>query len=229
MGKRANIARTRAAAEAAERELKRQTVLAERLEQTRRRGLSPEEREVEDAENRATREAKAAQDQQNLATLTKILLGIIGTAIAATTAGIWAVVIFWTLVIVVRIVMKGQAERVAAQRQAEEQAAEAARVQDEEARRAQLQYHVTMLCRADPTIVGLIDEWNRIPPTRPAAKARNEAAHAERLVIIDQFAQQFAEYERTGAPVPDHGATMRELVEAERAWDAQARHHELDS
>lgn len=229
MGKRANVARTRYAAEASERELKRQTVLAERLEQTRRRGLSTEEREAEDAENAAAQAVKAAQDQQNLSTLTKVLLGIIGTAIAAATAGIWAVLIFWTLVIVVRISMKRQTERVAAQRKAEDQAAEAARVQDEEARRAQLQHHVTMLCRSDPTFVGLIDEWNRIPPTRPADKARNEAAQAERLVVIDQFAQQFAEYERTGAPVPDHGVTMRELVDAERAWDAQGRHHQLGS
>lgn len=224
MGKRANIARTRYAAEASERELRRQTELAERLEQTRRRGLSTEEREAEDAAMAETQAAKAAQAQQSAAATLKLFAVIVGTLIAGSIAGVWGVLILWGLALVGWLLLKRQMERVEAQQKAEEQAAEAARLQDEEARRAQLQHHVAMLCRADPTFVGLIDEWNRIPPTRAADKARNEAAQTERLVIIDQFAQRFAEYERTGRPVPDHGATMRELVEAERAWDAQGRH-----
>ncbi|ANY06022.1 hypothetical protein [Pseudonocardia sp. HH130630-07] len=224
MGKRANIARTRYAAEASERELRRQTELAERLERTRRQGLSAQEREAEDAAMAEAQAVKAAQAQQSAVTMWKLFAAILGTVIAGSIAGAWGVLILWALMVVGRLLRKRQTERVAAQQRAEEQAAEAARLQDEEARRAQLQHHVTMLCRADPTFVGLIDEWNRIPPTRAADKARNESAQAERLVIIDQFAQQFAEYERTGRPVPDHGTTMRELVEAERAWDAQGRH-----
>ncbi|MDN5913908.1 MAG: hypothetical protein L0I76_02115 [Pseudonocardia sp.] len=229
MGKRANIARTRYAAEAAERELRKQTTLAQRLEQTRRRGLSTEERDAEDAATAEAQAAEAAQVQKNAKGTIKIVAGIVGTLIAGSIAGNWGILILWVLVLVVWLLLKHQSGRVAAQRQAEHQAAEAARVQDEQARRAQLQHHVTMLCRADPTFIGLIDEWNRIPPTRQADKARNEAAQTERLVIIDQFAQQFAEYERTGQPVPDHGVPMRELVEAERAWDEQGRHRQLDN
>lgn len=221
MGKRANIARTRYAAEAAERELRRQTVLAERLEETRRRGLSPEERAAEDAAAAEAQAAKAAQSERDIANLTKVMPAIVGSAIAAGAAGIWGVLALWVVVIAIWTVIKRRKDHDAAQRRAEEEAAEAARMQDEQARQAQLQYHVAMLCRADPRFSRLVDEWNRIPPTRPVDKARNEAAQADRLIIIDQYAAQFAEAERTGQPVPDHGATMRNPAEAERAWDAR--------
>lgn len=219
MGKRANIQATRYAAEASARELRRQTEVAE---EARRAGMTEEERTEEDRAAAAAIEAQAAEQTQlnivksilGVGTLALLMIGAYGPwaglAVLAIAAGI-ALVVF----------LRRAAERERrAKAAAEAEAAERAQRAAEAARQAQVEHHVRMLCAGDPVFSGLTEEWQRIPPTRPDARARNEAQQAERLVIIDQYAAQFAELERTGQPVPDHGETMRSLVQAERAWDA---------
>ncbi|MET0190758.1 MAG: hypothetical protein ABW212_17285, partial [Pseudonocardia sediminis] len=99
----------------------------------------------------------------------------------------------------------------------------AERARQAELAAAQLRHHIDALSAADPVYSDLMAELRDVPPTRPADRARVEKAMADRLVIIDQFAHRFAELERTGQAVPDHGETMHGLVEQERAWDARNR------
>lgn len=127
--------------------------------------------------------------------------------------------VLWALILLYAAYRRQQRHEAVAREAEAAAAAERARQDDEQARRAQVEHHVRLLCQADPVFVGLVNEWNRIPPTRAEDRRCNEARQAERMVIIDQYAADFAARERTGHPVPDHGAAMRELVAAEQAWD----------
>jgi hypothetical protein len=222
VGKRANIARTRRATEASARELVAQSHLAERAEVARRAQLTPEQRAAEDAalaEYETVRKAKADADTARTG---KIVLGVIATIIAAAIGSIWGVVILWAVVVVVKVIVGQSKAKTAAAAQAAADAAEAERAQLEEARQAQLQYHVVTLTQADPVYQQLEQELKAIPPTRPEARRQADAARHARMVIISSYAEHFAELERSGRPVPDHGAAMRDLVAKEQAWDARS-------
>jgi hypothetical protein len=116
----------------------------------------------------------------------------------------------------------GSEEKAKRQAQAALEAEAARRVHQEELEQAQLQHHQNALAAADPVYGELVGTLARVPVTRPIDRERVERAMAERFAVIDGFARHFAELERNGQPVPDHGATMRELVEKERAWDARS-------
>lgn len=106
--------------------------------------------------------------------------------------------------------------------QAALEAEAAQRAHQEELEQAQLQHHQRALAAADPVYGQHLATLAAVPESRPADRARIERAIAERFTVIDQFARQFAELERNGQPVPDHGATMSELVAKERAWDSRS-------
>lgn len=151
-----------------------------------------------------------------------VVLFILGAAVLSVVIKYWLVAvpiiliagaIWWYLAI------RKEQEKLAAQASLRAEAAE--RVRRAELATAQLRHHVDALSAADPVYSDLMAELRTVPPTRPADRARIERAMADRFVIIDQFGRQFAELERTGQTVPDHGETMRGLVEQERAWDSR--------
>ncbi|MEV1295755.1 hypothetical protein [Pseudonocardia sp. NPDC049635] len=219
MGKRANIRATRYAAEAAELELRRQTQIAEEM---RRAAMTDDERIADDKAIAARAAAEAAAQAQGNRDAAKLVGAVIASVIVGSIAGWIGLLFFWAAVGAAILIRKHKKSVAEAEARAKAEADERARIADEAARSAQVEHHVRMLCAADPTFVALTEEWKRIPPTRPDARARNEAQQAERLVIIDQYAATFAELERSGQPVPDHGATMRDLVAAEQAWDTRS-------
>jgi hypothetical protein len=151
----------------------------------------------------------------------EVVLGIVGTIIAAAIGGMWGVVVLWAVVTVVKVVVGQSKTKAAAAVQDAAEAAAVERVQLEEARRAQLQYHVEALAAADPVYRQLEQEFQAVPPTRPEARRQVDAARETRMVIIRSYAEQFAERERSGQLVPDHGAMICDLVAKERAWDAR--------
>lgn len=215
MGKRSNIRATRAATEVSARELSRQTELAERAEASRRAGLTEQQRATEDAATAEQAEGKVWNTRDGLL----ILGGIVGTIVSLTEFGAVVTLILWALVLLYAAYRRKQRDEAAAREAEAAAAAERARRDEEQARRAQVEHHVRLLCQVDPVFVRLVNEWNRIPPTRAEDRRHNEARQAERMVIIDQYAADFAARERTGQPVPDHATAMRELVAAEQAWD----------
>lgn len=113
-------------------------------------------------------------------------------------------------------------EKTKRKAQAALEAEAAQRAHQEELEQAQLQHHQQALAAVDPVYGELATTLAAVPVTRLADRERAERAMAERFVVIDQFARQFVEWGRNGQPVPDHGVTMRELVEKERAWDARS-------
>lgn len=220
MGKRANIRATRYASEASERELRRQTEIAEEM---RRAGMTADER-VADDEALAARAAAAAElDARSMALAVGALVALGGSVLIGQAVGFWGLLLCWSAVAAIVVIRRRNRAAEAARAVAEAEAAEAARRDQEAARRAQVEHHVRMLCAVDPVFVALTDEWRKIPPTRPADRAENEARQRERLIIIDEYAARFAELERTGQPVPDHATTMRGLVAAEQSWDGRDR------
>lgn len=146
-------------------------------------------------------------------------------------AGVLAVAIEYWFVSVVLLLVAGaiwwylaiRREQEKAEAQAALRARAAERAHQAELAAAQLRHHLDELSSADPVYSRLTGQLRAVPPTRPADRAEVERAMAERFIIIDRFAHHFAELERTGQPVPDHGETMRGLVEQERAWDSRSQ------
>ena len=208
MGKRANIKATRQAAEATAYEVRRST-------------LTVEQRAAQDQ----AAADDAAQHQVNQGIVTAGFVAMFVFAWIAMAIGVAATV---ALLLVAAVIASGlwyyrAAKRSHAEADAEEarQAAARAHRENAAAQKAQRDYHVRMLRDTDPVSMLLADQRRQIPPTRPADLRHNDALQAERMVVINEFADRFAELERTGQPVPDHALTMQDLVAAEQAWDAR--------
>ncbi|RZT87825.1 hypothetical protein EV383_4752 [Pseudonocardia sediminis] len=150
-------------------------------------------------------------------------LGVIGFAlVVGVFIKYWYIAVPLILVVAVCCwVGAGNEERAKRDAEAALKAEAAERAHQEELKQAQVRYHQQALAAADPVHRDLVMTLAAVPVTRPGDRGRVEQAMAERLVAIDEFARQFAELERTGRPVPDHGRTMQDLVDQERAWDAR--------
>ena len=167
----------------------------------------------------ASRDTRDVKNEDNVGcAITGIVMG---AGLVVATIG-WIGLLLLVLTGAVVYGLKVRNERIDEERRvAAEEAAEKERRDFEAAQQAQVDHHVRMLCRADPLFVSLVEEWNRIPLSRPDARRRTEAKQAERLDVINQYARHFAKLERTGQLVPDHGETMRDLYASEQAWDAR--------
>lgn len=209
MGKRANIKAIRAASEATAYEVRRST-------------LTPDERAAADqaAADAAGRE-QAAQGFVICGFVALFVFAFIAMAIGteATVALFLVVGVIGGACWYYRAALRSHAEADAEEARI---AAARARRENEVAQRAQRDYHVRMLRDTDPVHMLLLDQYRRIPVSRPADRQRNEQRRADRMKVIDQIADRFAELERTGQPVPDHALAMQELVAAEKAWDTRA-------